>query len=94
MPSEAGKRARSRRVALVFVNVGLFVLVSAVIIFFLFGIESSWRALLFGILFLIWGLVLMRASRIKRDSSRSAKEISASPSRFSDLFTPPGEAEM
>jgi uncharacterized membrane protein len=95
MASEPGKRTLSRRVALGFVSVGLFALVSAMVSFFLCGIDSSRRALLFGILFLIWGLVLMRASRIKSKSSHgAAKEISVSPSRFSDLFTPPNGAEM
>jgi len=75
--------------------VGLFALVSAVVIFFLFGVDSSWRVLLFGILFLIWGLLLIRASTLKSDSAHgSAKEISVSPSRFQDFFRPPDDAEM
>ena len=95
MSSEPGKRTLCSQIALVFVGVGLFALVSAVVIFFLFGVDSSWRVLLFGILFLIWGLLLIRASTLKSDSAhRSAKEISVSPSRFSDLFTPPDDAEM
>jgi uncharacterized membrane protein len=95
MSSEPGKRTLCSQIALVFVGVGLFALVSAVVIFFLFGGDSSWRVLLFGILFLIWGLLLIRASTLKSDSSHgSAKEISVSSSRFSDLFTPPGDAEM
>jgi hypothetical protein len=74
---------------MVFVGVGLFAVVSAVVIFFL-SVDSSSQTLLFGILFLIWGLLLMRASTLKSDSSQgSAKEISVSPSRFPDFFTPP-----
>ena len=79
---------------MVFVGVGLFAVVSAVVIFFL-SVDSSSQTLLFGILFLIWGLLLMRASTLKSDSSQgSAKEISVSPSSFPDFFTPRGDAEM
>jgi hypothetical protein len=94
MSSEPGNRTLCFQIAWVFVGMGLFVLVSAVVIFFL-SVDSSWRTLLFGILFLIWGLLLMRASTLKGDSSQgSAKEISVSPSRFPDFFTPPGDREM
>jgi hypothetical protein len=93
--SEAGKRTLYSQIALLFVGVGLFMLVSAMVIFFLSGFDSSWPAVLFGILFLMWGLVLLRASALKSESSDGpAKEISVSPSRFRDLFTPPGDAEM
>jgi uncharacterized membrane protein len=95
MSSELEKRTLSRWIALVFVSVGFFALVNAVIILFWSGVDSSWRVLLFGILFLIWGLVLMRASTWKNDSSPGlAEEISVPPSRFPDLFTPRGDAEM
>jgi hypothetical protein len=66
---------------------------SAVVVFFL-SVDSSWRTLLFGNLFLMWGLVL-GASTLKSESSHGpAKEISVSQSRFQDLFTPPDDAEM
>jgi thiol:disulfide interchange protein len=95
MSSEAGKRTRYSQIALLFVGLGVFVLVSAMVIFFLSGSDSSWPAVLFGILFLMWGLVLLGARTLKSDSSHGpAKEVSVSPSRFRDLFTPPDDAEM
>jgi cytochrome c biogenesis protein CcdA len=94
MSSEPGQRTLCFQIASVFVGVGLFALVSAVVIFFL-SVDSSWLTLLFGILFLIWGLLLMRASTLKGDSSQgSAKEISVSPSRFPDFSRTPSDKEI
>jgi uncharacterized membrane protein len=95
MSSEPGKRTQRSQIALVFVGVGLFELISAVVILFLSGFDSSWHAVLFGILFLIWGLVLLWARTLKSDSSHGpAKEIPVSQSRFQDLFTPPDDTHM
>jgi uncharacterized membrane protein len=94
MSSEAGKRTLYSQIALVFVGVGLFALVSAVVIFFWSDFDSSWRTVLFGTLFLMWGLVLGTNTLKSEASHGPAKEISVSQSSFRDLFTPPDDTEM